>query len=98
MKRFNPAARVRAHAALVSCRRAELSDAAIILILFALVFGPIIGLHLALSAQGSAAQGLAAQGPAAQGPAAQGPAAQGPPAHGDPRSVAQGTSYHGPRG
>jgi hypothetical protein len=73
MKLFNPAARARAHAALHSCLRAELSDAAIILILFALVFGPIIGLHLALSAQGSAA-------------------------HGDARSIAQGTSYHGPRG
>jgi hypothetical protein len=72
MKLFNPAVRTRAHAALDSCLRAELSDAAMILILFALVFGPIIGLHLALASSGPAtpgdAPGWVAQGTSHHGP------------------------------
>jgi hypothetical protein len=72
MKLFNPAARTRAQTALDSCLRVELSDAAMILILFALVFGPIIGLHVALASRGPAAHGDApasiAQGASHHGP------------------------------
>ena len=74
MKLFSPAARTRAHAALDSCLRVELSDAAMILILFALVFGPIIGLHLALAASSPAAVAADAQaGWMAQSPSHHGP-------------------------
>jgi hypothetical protein len=73
MKLFSPAMlvrpAVRSRAAIVSCLRAELSDAAIILILFALVFGPIIGLHVAMSGDhATEGVGVVAQSPVQHGP------------------------------